>query len=503
MRIYRFILYGLALSILASAVLPVFSLQASAISGSDFRVDRVIDDSIFFDSTTMTTGDIQAFLNSKVPTCDTNHAASGSNTPPFTCLKDYQQAVQGRPADQYCSGAVGAGTKSAAQIIKDISVACTVSPKVLIVLLQKEQSLVTDTWPWTTQYDHATGFACTDSAPCDPDFAGFFNQVWYAARQFQRYVKQPQNFTYAAGRTSFIAYQANNPGCNGTNVPLQDGSTAALYNYTPYQPNVAALNNLYGTGDGCSAYGNRNFWRLFNDWFGSTVNNRCNYNAPSAPSTNILFHKYSTKNTDSADFTIYSGTSTNCIESHVWNTGIQSWQAHIATVQPTVNYPDAQLLYGDLDGSGYDYPVLFGVRNTSTSKVESHVMNRDEKSYLAHAASNQSVIDPSDCKILLADLGGTHKDQALLVCERNTTSGMIEVHQWNPGMQSWAWHAVTNMPSVDPSQNTVVAGDINGDGKDELILVAYNHTGSGKIEFHVWNQGFYSWRDHIASNQAY
>jgi hypothetical protein len=51
---------------------------------------------------------------------------------------------------------------------------------------------------------------------------------------------------------------------------IENSATAALYNYTPYQPNQAALNNLYGTGDGCSAYGNRNFWRIFNDWFGSS-----------------------------------------------------------------------------------------------------------------------------------------------------------------------------------------------------------------------------------------
>jgi uncharacterized protein Veg len=43
-----------------------------------------------------------------------------------------------------------------------------------------------------------------------------------------------------------------------------------LYKYTPYTPNAAALNNLYGLGDNCSAYGNRNFWRYFTDWFGST-----------------------------------------------------------------------------------------------------------------------------------------------------------------------------------------------------------------------------------------
>jgi hypothetical protein len=59
--------------------------------------------------------------------------------------------------------------------------------------------------------------------------------------------------------------------CGSSNVNITTQATAALYTYTPYQPNQAALNNLYGTGDGCSAYGNRNFWRIFNDWFGSTI----------------------------------------------------------------------------------------------------------------------------------------------------------------------------------------------------------------------------------------
>lgn len=69
---------------------------------------------------------------------------------------------------------------------------------------------------------------------------------------------------------SYIRWSPNGA-CGGDNVNIVNRATAALYSYTPYQPNQAALNNLYGTGDGCSAYGNRNFWRDFNNWFGSTL----------------------------------------------------------------------------------------------------------------------------------------------------------------------------------------------------------------------------------------
>src|SRR4029078_10459572 len=38
----------------------------------------------------------------------------------------------------------------------------------------------------------------------------------------------------------------------------------------PYQPTAAALAAYPGTGDSCSAYGNRNFFYLFRKYFGST-----------------------------------------------------------------------------------------------------------------------------------------------------------------------------------------------------------------------------------------
>ncbi|MCA9334363.1 hypothetical protein KC963_04920, partial [Candidatus Saccharibacteria bacterium] len=264
-------------SLFGSVLVFTSASPAFALSGGSFRADRIIDDAIFFNNNQLSAADIQNFLNSKVPTCDTWHSGSGSNQPPFVCLKDYHQDLGGgRGADAYCPGALSGGAKSAAQIIKDVANACQINPAVLLVLLQKEQSLVTDTWPWATQYERATGYYCPDDPNrpgwCDPEYAGFFNQVWYAARQFQRYIKQSGSFNYAVGRTSFVSYQANNPGCGGTNLTMQTQATAALYNYTPYQPNQAALNNLYGTGDGCSAYGNRNFWRIFSDWFGTTYN---------------------------------------------------------------------------------------------------------------------------------------------------------------------------------------------------------------------------------------
>jgi hypothetical protein len=262
--------------------------KVSALSGADFQPGYIISDSLFFNPNAMGANDIQTFLSSKVPVCDTNGSQPSShfnssagryytrgewgalngNPPPYTCLKNYTQNVPGAAADTYCGNGVSAGNKSAAMIISEVSWACGINPQVMIVLLQKEQGLVTDDWPWPSEYQIATGYGCPDTAACDSQYYGFFNQVYNAAHQFQRYVKQSQVFNFRGGQTSVVPYNPNSS-CGGASVYMQTNATAALYNYTPYQPNAAALANLNGSGDACSAYGNRNFWVYFNNWFGS------------------------------------------------------------------------------------------------------------------------------------------------------------------------------------------------------------------------------------------
>ncbi|MFO0920845.1 MAG: hypothetical protein U0451_04205 [Candidatus Saccharimonadales bacterium] len=261
-----------ALTVIVILVLSstAFVQKANAVSGDQFNPGRIIDDVVFFSSNTMSASEIQNFLNSKVPVCDTWHAGRDGNNPPFTCLKDYRQDTPNRSAEAGICNGFTAGNKTAAQIIYEVGVSCGVNPQVLIVLLQKEQSLITDTWPWTIQYRSATGYGCPDTAPCDAEYYGFFNQVYAAARQFRYYASNPSSFNYRAGRSNYILYNPNTA-CDGSNVYIQNQATAGLYNYTPYQPNQSALSNLYGSGDSCGAYGNRNFWRLFNDWFGSTT----------------------------------------------------------------------------------------------------------------------------------------------------------------------------------------------------------------------------------------
>jgi len=239
---------------------PPQKAEAVAVA-SQFNPGMIISDALFYDGGAMTSNAVQNFLNSQVRSC-----AAGA-----TCLKDFRQTTVSRPAvEGRCAAYAGAANESAADIITKVGAACGISQKALIVLLQKEQGLVTATAPSAGKYQIATGYACPDTAACDAQYFGFFNQVYSAASQFKRYSTLPSAFNHVAGRVNNVRLHPN-AACGSTPVLIQNKATAGLYNYTPYQPNASAMANLYGTGDACASYGNRNFWRYFTDWFGSTT----------------------------------------------------------------------------------------------------------------------------------------------------------------------------------------------------------------------------------------
>ena len=235
-----------------------------------FNAGNIISDAVFTNKNTMTEAQIQSFFNSKVSKCVVGKDEDGK---PYVCLKDFKISSVNRSADAYCSGYKGAANESAARIIYKVAQACNINPQVLIVMLQKEQGLVTHVWPSAWRYNIALGQGCPDTAPCDPNFVGFFHQIYGAARQMQIYMEGKYFQWYAPGKTWGILWHPN-ANCGRGNVYIANKATAALYYYTPYQPNAAAMRAGYGEGDGCSSYGNRNFYNYFTDWFGSTQNTK-------------------------------------------------------------------------------------------------------------------------------------------------------------------------------------------------------------------------------------
>lgn len=272
----------LMFALTANFTLMSHSTEAAPVVG--FVPGEIIDNPVFTNYTSMTASQIQAFLNSKVTNCDTQgtqpateygrpdltHAqyAAAQNPawpgPPYACLKDYS-----------------VGGVSAAQIIYNIAQQYEINPQVLIVLLQKEQALVTDTWPLSWQYQSATGYGCPDTSGCDTNYYGLVPQLTWAATLYHTVVTGNQNWSnpYGSGTVWYSPFTLGsnniyyNPiaSCGFSSVNIVNSATQALYDYTGYQPNSYALNG--GTSSAypqCGAFGNLNFYNYFTNWFGST-----------------------------------------------------------------------------------------------------------------------------------------------------------------------------------------------------------------------------------------
>ncbi len=234
---------------------------ATAITGSDFNPGFIISDSQFYDYNAMTQAEIQSFLNSK--------CSSGS------CINTVTTTTNSRAATNMCPNPyVGVSNESTAAIIYNVQRACGISAKVILVILQKETSLVTKANPSTLDMRKAMGYGCPDTSVCDSAYYGLFNQIYSAASQLKRYgLRTSDNISfrtkYQIGVPYNILYNPN-ASCGTRSVTVQNMATTALYYYTPYTPNASALSNLGGPAPdpSCASYGNRNFWVFFHNWFG-------------------------------------------------------------------------------------------------------------------------------------------------------------------------------------------------------------------------------------------
>jgi hypothetical protein len=235
---------------------PTAAIATEEIDLAGFQPGRIVSDFSFFNPGAMTEPDIQTFLESR--SCIKSDASP--------CLWEYRESTVDQPdaGAGHCDAYVGAEHERASRILSKVATACGISPRVLLVLLQKEQSLLSR--PTESGYLRATGYGCPDTADCDTEYFGFFNQVYNAAWQFRQYTQEPDR-TYQIGDVE-VGYNPD-AACGASVVDIQNQATANLYNYTPYQPNEAALAESGQDGDGCSTYGNLNFWLFYTAWFGN------------------------------------------------------------------------------------------------------------------------------------------------------------------------------------------------------------------------------------------
>ncbi len=237
------------------AILALFFLWAPEAGRAQLTIDpsfnphRIIEDAELLNYGSMNLADIQNFLNSK-----NSFLANYTALNTHGNLKSAAEIIYDATHNNYdCDGVTLSDQPTEAEKSAKCRHITTVNPKFLLVLLQKEASLVEDSSPSQGRLDWATGYGCPDGWVCNPYYKGFGKQVNSAALQFLAYMNEPNRYNYKVGQTYAISNTVDpylTPDTKTIMVTPQNQATAALYNYTPHVFN-----------------GNYNVYKLWNRYF--------------------------------------------------------------------------------------------------------------------------------------------------------------------------------------------------------------------------------------------
>lgn len=197
-------------------LVAVFATYSIPVSAFEFDPNNIISDTDLVNYSSMDLGAIQSFLESQ------------------TGILAWLITAD-----------VDGNLKRASEIIYEAAQKYRVNPKVLLVKLQKEQSLIANPNPTQRDLDWAMGYGVCDTCRTSDEsiskLRGFGVQVDSAAWQLRAYVDNSNRYGFLPGQTRTVS---------GIAVTPYNQATASLYNYTPH------------------IQGNLNFWRLWNRWFG-------------------------------------------------------------------------------------------------------------------------------------------------------------------------------------------------------------------------------------------
>lgn len=229
------------------------SVLAQASVDTDFNPNKIIGDSELLDYDSMNLSEIQGFLANKG-----SYLANYQTLNAHGTIKSAAEIIYDASHNNYdCYGVTLSDTPTEAEKQQKCKHITTVNPKFLLILLQKEASLIEDPAPSQSRLDWATGYGCPDSWVCNPYYKGFGKQVNSASLQFLAYINEPGHYTYQAGQTYTIKNTLD-PYCTTENqtmiVTPANQATAALYDYTPHVFN-----------------GNYNVFRLWKRYFPKTA----------------------------------------------------------------------------------------------------------------------------------------------------------------------------------------------------------------------------------------
>jgi hypothetical protein len=438
--------------VLATALIPAIAILLSSIPAYAITVDynNLIDDVVFDNYNTLSAGQVDTFLNDFPNSCISSN--NGFRAPDPTGYN---------PTNGFLYG----GNVTAGRVITDAARAYQINPEVLLATMQKEQSLVTGGSGIcsTLAYTGAMGYGCPDGGTAynysgvdlytlngheatsvngtcvnSKAKAGFSQQVIHATwlLKFDRersegrvtwaiitsawnnnddlstcYGGYMTQGTFQRCPSGSATYYDGITTIDGSAVHMDNGATAALYDYTPHKS------------------GNTNFDTIYTAWFGSVR----------APSYLATFYAQSPAPTirqgNSATVTmsyINSGHSTWYDDTSLSGAPFNTYPLHLSTAEPLSRASHFSAGWPYYNRPARNFSAVYESDGT-TLAADQHVVQPGEIAQFSFSLTVPASLAP-----------GTYRENFQPVLEGTAGGTFSDTHTWlevtvpNPYIASFA-----------------------------------------------------------------
>ncbi|HMS23379.1 MAG TPA: S8 family serine peptidase [Candidatus Saccharibacteria bacterium] len=288
--------------------------------------------------------------------------------------------------------------------------------------------------------------------------------------------------------------------------PIVAGVAALKVGQEPSITPDEVRSQLISSANKVNAMGNKFFSNYYGygliDTYKLFHQNSCinDVDSPSGDGQQIIAEKHNAKNPTTMWHVQRNNTDSHCEEISRWNANYNQWEHKAVTNVPTLDSDAEKMLFADTNGDGASELIRIKY-NDPSGKVVLNFWDDTLQVWARQITTNLSIANMSYGDIQAADTNGNGKDELFFIKYNHTSSGKVMFYRWDSSSyQSWNKKTKSRLGSISRSKGTIIPADFNGDKIDRFIFVQYQGTRSDRVEIRAFSGNLQQWTKTTTTN---
>lgn len=221
---------------------------------------------------------------------------------------------------------------------------------------------------------------------------------------------------------------------------------------------------------------------------------------PGGAGQQILAEKHNAKNPTTMWYVQRNNTSSHCEEVNRWNSNYNQWEHKAVTNVPTLDSDAEKMLFADTNGDGASELIRIKY-NDPSGKVILNFWDDTLQAWARQVTTNLSNASMAYGDIQAIDTNGNGKDELFFIKYNHTSSGKVMFYRWDSSSyQSWNKKINSRLGAISRTKGTIIPADFNGDKIDRFVFVQYQGTRSKKVEIRAFSGNLQQWTKTTTTN---